>query len=398
MGGVDGWVFLDPGKTWVVSGYSAVTRVTGTAERITALQRNSRHYYQRPDVDYLGVDSSASSLTGGVTRLWLNKEKGRLISNSGLGFITPGFDVNNIGFQSYADVINAHTAEGWKWTEVGKVKRFSNASIAGFGAMDFGGVITAAGLFGSGYTQFVNFHEFNWNVGVGPPAMSSRRTRGGPYMVSPGYTNASIYWNSDPRRNLSFDFSGNFEARPGANTQGWSVNPDVMWKPIPSLQISVGPGFERNIDDAQYITQVEDPTATQTYGMRYVFAHLDQSTAYASIRVNWAFNPAMTLQVYAQPYVSVGRYTDYKSLAAPRTWSFDPFQDLGGDFNYRSLRGNAVFRWEYLPGSAFYLAWTQNRENVDGDTGQPFSSSISDVVRVPPNDVFLAKVTYYIHL
>ncbi len=398
MGGLDGWVFLDPNKAWVVSGYSAFTHVTGTPERMVALQSNSRHYYQRPDVDYLGVDSSATSLDGAVTRLWLNHEKGRLISNSGIGFITPGFDVNNLGFQGYADVVNAHTANGWKWTEVGKVKRFANTSVAAWGATDFNGTITGSGLFNTGYVQFVNYHEFNWNAGYGPPAMSARRTRGGPYMVTPAFANGNLFWESDPRQALSFDANVSVEVRPGANTQNWSVNPELMWRPRSNIHLSIGPGFERNIDDAQYITQVPDAAATATYGTYYVFAHLDQSTAYASIRLDWAFNPAMTLQLYAQPFVSVGKYSDYKSLAAPRTWSFEPYPDMDGDFNYRSLRGNAVFRWEYMPGSAFYLAWTQDRENVNDVTDRPFGSNLSDVVRMPPNDVFLAKVTYYIHM
>src|SRR5690606_37410579 len=34
------------------------------------------------------------------------------------------------------------------------------------------------------------------------------------------------------------------------------------------------------------------------------------------------------------------------------------------DFNFRSLRGNAVFRWEYRPGSTLYLVWTQDRNDT----------------------------------
>jgi hypothetical protein len=396
--GIDGWVFLDPGRLWVISGYSAVSHVTATQARMQALQSNSQHYFQRPDAPYLGVDSNATSLNGVVTRLWLNKEKGKWMTNSGVGIITPGFENNDIGFLSYADVINGHTMQGIRWTGLGRVKRQAQTEMSAFGALDFQGAVTAAGIYNMGYVQFVNYHEINWTIGAGPHALSGRRTRGGPRMVSPGWTNANFYWNSDPRRNLTFDLSTGLEVRGGANTQYWNVNPDMNWKPVSNVQISLGPGFERNIDDAQYVTQYDDPTAVATYDRRYVFAHLDQYTAYASIRLNVAFTPTMTLQTYIQPYVSVGRYTDYKSLARPGTWSFDPAPPEDADFNYRSLRGNMVYRWEYMPGSAFYLAWTQNRAGADDQTDQPLGHTMSEVVRTAPDNVFLAKITYYLHM
>jgi hypothetical protein len=337
-------------------------------------------------------------LSGAVTRLWLNKERGRWLSNSGVGFVSPGFDVNNIGYQSYADVVNAHTVQGIRWTGTGKVKRQANTEIAGFGALDFQGAVSAAGVYNFGYVQFLNYHEINWNVGAGPHALSGRRTRGGPRMVSPPWTSGSLYWNSDPRRNLTFDWSGSFEVRGGANTQDWAASGDVNWKPVSNVQLSIGPGFERNIDDAQYVDQYDDPAAVATYGRRYVFAHLDQSTAYASIRINIAFTPSTTLQTYVQPYVSVGRYTGFKSLALPGTWSFDPAPPEPSDFNFRSVRGNMVFRWEYMPGSALFLAWTQNRLGSDGVSDHTFENTMSDVARIAPDNVFLAKVTYYLHL
>ena len=33
------------------------------------------------------------------------------------------------------------------------------------------------------------------------------------------------------------------------------------------------------------------------------------------------------------------------------------------DFNFKSLRVNAVARWEFRPGSSLYLVWTQRRQD-----------------------------------
>jgi len=71
---VDGWAFLDGDKKWVVSGYSrSPTSPAPRAHHRAPAQ--SDPLLQKSDAPHLGVDSSATSLTGYATRLWLNKEK-----------------------------------------------------------------------------------------------------------------------------------------------------------------------------------------------------------------------------------------------------------------------------------------------------------------------------------
>jgi len=91
--GVDGWTTLDHDKMWVVSGWAGLSRVEGTAVRMQSLQESSVHYFQRPDADYLGVDSSRTGLAGYAGRVSLNKQKGNWMFNSALGVVSPGFEV-----------------------------------------------------------------------------------------------------------------------------------------------------------------------------------------------------------------------------------------------------------------------------------------------------------------
>jgi hypothetical protein len=63
----------------------------------------------------------------------------------------------------------------------------------------------------------------------------------------------------------------------------------------------------------------------------------------------------------------------------------------------KSLRGNAVFRWEYRPGSSLYLVWTQERSGYN-DTGEfRMKQDFQELGDLNPNNVFLVKVTYYIN-
>ena len=149
-----------------------------------------------------------------------------------------------------------------------------------------------------------------------------------------------------------------------------------------------------------------------------MFARLDQQTLSANIRMNVSFSPTMSFQFYGQPLIATGRYSDFKELARPRSldfvgpgpgsWTYDPAtrqfdRDGAGrapasvrDFNSKSIRGNAVFRWEYRPGSAFYLVWTQQRTDDERIPDFKIGPSFRRLAEAEADNIFLAKVTYYL--
>jgi hypothetical protein len=399
MTGFDGWAFLDRKQVWVISGWSAMSYVAGTTTRMTALQENSRHYFQRPDASHVEVDPDATSLTGYGSRYWLNKQKGNGIFNAALGFMDPKFDVSDLGFQPRSDVINGHIGGGYKWTETTKSRKYQEVLGSVFGSFDFQGNPIWAGLWAEGATEFINNYSWNYSLAYNPRTVSNRGTRGGPLMINvPGYE-MYTYFDTDGKAKLFYfvDFYG--YTQPESGSYNWNVNPGVEWKPVSNVAINVGPGFARNVNDAQYVDTVDDATATQTYGRRYVFGEIEQTTVSANLRLNWAFTPTMSLISYTQGLISSGKYADFKSLARPKTYEFDPYAYGGNpDFNFRSLRGNAVFRWEYLPGSTMFLVWTQERSAFDPDGDFRFGHDLSQLTKAQPNNIFLAKVSYYFTL
>ena len=399
MTGFDGWTFLDRDKVWVISGWTALSNVAGTTARMTALQQNSRHYFQRPDAPHVEVDPNATSLTGFGSRYWLNKQKGNVILNSGLGFMSPKFDVADVGFQSRADVINGHIGGGYKWTETTRHRKYQEVLGAVFASYDFQGNPIWGGLWASGYTEFSNNYSWNYSVAYNPETVNNRRTRGGPLTLNkPGYE-GNLYFDTDGKAKLFYYIGLYGYTQPEAGSYNWDINPGVEWKPASNVTLNVGPDLSRNVDDAQYVDWLEDAGATATFGRRYVFAHLHQTTLAANIRLNWAFSPTMSLQTFAQPLISSGAYTGYKSLARPRSYEFDPYAYPDNkDFNFKSLRGNAVFRWEYVPGSTLFLVWTQDRSAYDNVGDFRLGRDLSHLTRADANNIFLAKLSYYFNL
>ncbi|HET7225239.1 MAG TPA: DUF5916 domain-containing protein [Candidatus Eisenbacteria bacterium] len=396
--GLDGFHFFDAKKVWVLSGYTAVSNVTGTQARMLALQQSSVHYLQRPGDPSVSVDSGATSMTGWVARAWLNKQNGtHFIMNAGLGAMSPTFDVNDIGFESRANVINGHLGTGWHWDTATPFRKYAQVLLAVFQARDFADRITSEGIWSDQSVTFANNGYWDQTISANPRTVNDRRTRGGPITLNLPFVQWAENVNTDSKRKVYYGLSTYYSITPQAHSFEWTASPSVTWQPMSNFSLSLGPSFDRTIENAQYVDALADPTAVETFGTRYIFAHLDQRTVSANIRVNVSFTPNVSLQTYVQPLISAGQYTNYRYLVRPDSYEFaeTPYTNSNPNFNFRSLRGNAVLRWEYMPGSALYFVWTQQRTDQVSDGELEFGQSVNQLVKARANDIFLVKVSYY---
>jgi hypothetical protein len=423
--GVDGWTNIDSGQTYVVTGFLSTSRVEGSTDRIIRLQRSPVRYYQRPDATHLGVDSSATSLSGYAGRIAINKQKGNFRLNSALGVISPGFDSNDMGFQFRTDIVNMHLVLGYRWFEPDGLFRRKGFDVATFRNYDFEG-----NKFGEGYflfynVQFMNYWEFGGNSSFNPKVLNNKTTRGGPLMMTTDQYTTNFWGNSDSRNPVVYEFGGSYSTSASGSSFA-DVYCGIQWKPSAGVSVRVTPEYWREQTVAQWVANIDDQAAISTYSTRYVFAKLDQQQFSSNLRLDWTFNPKLTLQIFVQPLISVGHYTDFKELAKPSTYTFnrygldngssvrqddnayaiDPdgqgpapeFSVDNPDFSFKSLRGNAILRWEYLPGSAVFLVWTQSRTNLDDAGVFSLGRGFRRLFTVSETEnVFLLKVAYYWH-
>ena len=423
--GADGWTLLDNDRTYVLTGWTAFSYVNGAENRMISLQRSSQHYFQRPDASHINVDSSATSLTGYAGRLMLNKNRGQFTFNTAVGFMSPKFEVNDLGYGAYSDIINAHVATFYRWNNPTEIYQNAGIYAATFANLDFGGNNTDQGYTLGGYMTLHNLYGGEIYFSYQPETYNARRTRGGPLMLNLVSKAVDFNLNTDMREWWVVNISGNFEFGEDINYQSISTNLEL--KATTTLTLSVGPEISQNSTQAQWIVTITDPIAKETYGKRYVFAQLEQTTFAADIRADWIISPTLSLQAYIQPLVASGKYTDFKALARPKSFDFLKYGegastinetiaqdgstikyslDVDGegpseavtignpDFNYISLRGNAVLRWEYMPGSTIFFVWTQSREDVQSDGNFYFRKSMNNLLNVQPDNIFMLKITY----
>jgi hypothetical protein len=204
-----------------------------------------------------------------------------------------------------------------------------------------------------------------------------------------------------------------------------NIQPVATIRPSTALRISLQPTFNRTHAMAQFVTRSVDPLATETFGTRYVFSTLDQKTLAMVTRVDWTFTPTLSLQLFAQPLIASGDFLDYKEFVRPRNFKFNvygrdvgtitrndatgrytvdpdgagpaaPFSFGDRDFNQRSLRGNAVLRWEFRPGSALFFVWQQSRSGSIASGDFDFSRDAGALFDTQPENVFVVKATWWI--
>lgn len=436
-------------REWALTGFFAGSHIRGDSTAITRIQRSNNHYFQRPDATRLGLDPTATTMTGVDWRVAFARRSGRHWTGAiWAAEVTPGFEINDLGFSRRSEVLDAGAMVTYKEIEPGSLFRSYNLTfftfhnwmhealddVWSFGSWSRAHVSGSASL--RNKFEFLNYWELNLNGTYTPDLVSRSATRGGPLTAKPGKVSGEIRLSTDKRARLSMGANVNVaRGRDGIGNQ-FKTGLNVTLRPSPRLELSVKPQFTKETNGAQYVTSTDILAFGPTFGRRYIFADLDRTSFSMETRLDVSFTPDLTLQLYAQPLISAVDYLSYKQLLAPETFDFETFQagafsasgedvlcqggkicqdgdtqhlDFDGDgvadasfsdrdFIQRSLVGNAVLRWEYRPGSTIFLVWQRRqlgREDIgDFDLGR----DIGALFDAPSDDRFIVKVNYWLGL
>ena len=395
-GGVDGFASF-ANKSWIVEGSAVGSRVTGSAEAIAATQRSSSRYYQRPDAGHVSYDPTRTSLTGWGARAMVSKATGLWRPNVQVHVYSPGLETNDAGFMQRTDIISAHAL--MQYVDQNPTTHFRERTLY-FGVWqnrNFDGDTLERGGFFDAFGTFQNFWTGRASLFVTPGSMNDRLTRGGPIVRTPLSWSSDLSYGSDQRKTFYFTLTGHLEGS-GDDSYVHTTGLSLTARPRSNLQVSLEPSLTRSHDHTQYVTAYGDPTATATYGRRYLFADLEQRSFELGTRADWTLSSRLSLQLYLQPFIASGDYHDYHTLVAARTRDYAPYSGSvsANDFNFRSVRGSAVARWEFRPGSALYVVWNENRADVASVGDFRFRRDLRAIPTAPSHDVFLVKLSYWL--
>jgi hypothetical protein len=397
------------------------SRVQGSALAIDRTQRSSVRYYQRPDATHLAYDPARTSLSGAAAAATVLKIGGNWRGGLDALVRSPGFEINDLGFQRLADRVSESGFVGYRQYRPGKVFRRWQADVFRFSQWTFGGerVETAVGL--DGGFQLVNYWGGQFGAEHFFPGLSTDLLRGGPAVRTPARTTVRTGVHTDPRRAVSgrVDLGLSREAATGGASA--RVAPAVTYRPSARMELSLAPAAARASVPWQFVAApgvAGEPV--------HVVGRLEQRTVSLTGRLNYTFLPNLSLQTYLQPFVSAGAYADFREAREPRARrANDRFRLLAGDaltydpaagryavdrdgdgtadytfadpqFNVRELRSNAVLRWEYRPGSALFVVWSQGRSDSDLLGRIHLRRDAERLRAAEPTNVFLVKLSYWL--
>ncbi|MEN8156339.1 MAG: DUF5916 domain-containing protein [Bacteroidota bacterium] len=405
-------------RNYLLSFSTYMGRVNGSEEALIRTQGSPVHYFQRPDADYVTLDSARTSLSGAGGSLQLGKQSGRLRFMGFLYVNSPGLELNDLGFKNSTDEIFQIFWVGYRFNEPFSIFRSAALNINQWSGWDFGGNHQMVGSNLNGHAEFKNL----WRAGFFLDADSEMRRntllRGGPAIVLPGGSTASLFVSTSSRKKLELEVDGYYYLGYEGSALSSGIEFALTYKPISNLNLSLETEVDFRQRELQYVTQENFTTDT-----RYVFGSIDQKTISMSVRVNLILTPEFSIQYWGQPFIASGGYSDFKYITNSTAESYhDRFHSYGNgeiaydadqglytvtesgsglnyafedpDFNIREFLSNLVFRWEYRPGSSIYLVWSQSRSGFDPYGQLQFKNDLTDIWEEHPTNVILLKVSY----
>jgi hypothetical protein len=393
------------------------SRVAGDAEAIFETQTSSARYYQRPDKTHTTLDSNRTALGGFAGNFRIAKVLGFVTWEGRWVTRSPGFESNDLGYLRRADLHEQRAEVNFRWLRPGTVFRRFEIELSQNAEWTYGWERTATAVDTRVSGDFRNFWNLSLSADREFSSLSATLLRGGPAFLEPSGWRFSANGRTDFRRPVWVRGGINHAREEASNSYAWSPNVNVGIRPPGPFSLSIGLRFRKATTDRQYVS-AETP-ADSTY---YVFGRLDRTEYSTNWRVDLAITPRLSVELYAEPFISNGDYLSFTVVDDPKSDTYggrlDPLEadrlyrpgdggdievdiDRDGsvdftfgepDFKVVSFRTNVVVRWEFRPGSTLFLVWQQDRyDRVDDG-----SLDYVDAFTAPGTHLFMLKLAYWL--
>ena len=392
------------GGHYELSGAVDWSRVAGSAQAITQTQQEATHYYQRPDA--FRFDSTRTSLSGDDEMLQFGKVSGRVLFQTNVERRSPGFETNDLGYLRRADQMAWSTWAGYFDRHKRKLYQRFQWNFNWWQYWTTNGLPEERAFNTNTHTTFNNTWSLHFGGTIGQLGTTYCYdcARGGPAVRQNSYFAPWLGIVGDDRKMIVPYLWFNWFRGDGGRSRNISVSPELDFKIASRVTASISPSFSRGHNDVQPL----GPTTDTSNVTHYLFGHLEQKQFALTMRFTYPFSANMSLQVYGQPFISKGTFSNVRELSAtPRVADYNsryqPYADTSytnnvGGFNFKQFRSNVVFRWEYRPGSSLFVVWSQGRGRSTGAEGtQSFSGDLNDLFNLAPDNSFLVKMSYWIN-
>ena len=392
------------------------SQLNGTSDAILEKQLSNSHLYQRPDAEYIEVDSMREHLGGHGGLIRLGKNGGQWNFHLQGQYRSPGLDLNDMGYIRTSDFLSERSEVSYEmnepknWIRSYYLELFQEAEWS-FGAENTGNRV---GL------NFLIRNNALWSLRINSSydfsSLDTRELRGGPALrIDPVYE-GGFYLGSNMTKDLSATLIYQYSALGMAHSRASMGILSVAWLPVKRLKISGTASLNQRNYHQQYVSTIPGNSSTE-----YVIGNIDHHTTAFTFRTELYLTPEMSIQYYGSPYFSVGQYDEFSRVNQSQAREindrlelldlvYDPvqnsysynynsetFQFSNPDFSFMQFRSNLVFRWEYKLGSTLYFVWSHDSSEWES-AYNPISDIVGDLFGIKGNHVFMVKANFWFSL
>jgi hypothetical protein len=407
-------------KTYYLNFRTVFSHVLGSEKAIYETQTSAPHFFQRDDARHLEADSTRTSLSGiGGTIEYGRSGNSKWLYTTWITWRSPGLNINDIGYLRRNDEIQQIIWVGFNQMEPFSIFRRFNLNLNQYSGFTFG---PEKRYFGGNINAFWTFKNF-WDMGGGfsrdAKSISTETLRGGPSLLNDGSINIWSAINTDYRKKIQLYFEYSTYILDHKTSAGNNYYLAASIQLSDAFRLSIGPYVMKRTDKIAYVDNID-----YLEDIRYVRGKINQTETSLTIRLNYNITPDFTIQYYGMPFISAGRYNDFKYINDSKADDvndryiqyaedqiifnsddniYEIDEDVNGvtnysfenpNFNVFDFNSNLIVRWEYLPGSTLYLVWSQRRNDTRSDGNFAFWSDAKDLFRTYPYDIFLIKLSY----
>jgi hypothetical protein len=409
-------------RTWYLGANIVMSHIEGSETAILRTQRSIAHLFQRTDANHISIDPTKTSLTGTGGDIKFGKAgQGHLKFETGITWRSPELELNDLGFMREADDIQNYTGVTYSSLKPFGIFRKGTLTYKHWVKWDFEGSLNYIDWDVEAKGTFQN----NWNTTVGffhqPHIYSKSLLQGGPRIYLPDQY--GVWWalGTDERKKVALNLDGWTKT---GNEDSYFLLENgikITYQPLNQLGLSLSLRYHMIRHRLQY------NETTDFNGLpRYIMSKLDQDTFSLAFRLNYTINPNLSIQYYAQPYISKGIYSNFgyinnplAKLQSEQLYTFNKseiyhdiqtnplsyrvdetlngFADysfIDPDFSFAQFRSNLVVRYEYKSGSEIFLVWVQGITNYGKPTGSLSQNFDNQIFSKQPDTTFLIKATY----
>jgi hypothetical protein len=400
-------------KNYYVEVKSIASQLQGSSESILRKQMGPIHRYQRPDADYLEVDSLREHLAGHGGLVAVGKKGGNINFNLQGQYRSPGLNLNDMGYIRQADFFGESADLSYEMNDPGDWIRNYTLTLFQEARWSFGGEHTGNEV-GSKFALMSNkLWSFNLSYTYDFTHLSTRELRGGPALRMDGEHMIGANVSSDRAKNLSGNVGFHYLNSSGINSHQEILHAGLTWLPIRKIRLSAVAYFETRNYHQQYVNTLIGNSETL-----YITGAIDQHSTSVTFRGELFLTPELSLQYYGSPFYSVGKYENFKRVdqsqekemesrikeldvsynEAENSYTFEHNSESWSfhnpDSSFMQFRSNLVFRWEYKLGSTLYLVWAHDRSGFES-MYNPVSDITGDLFGMKGNHVFMFKLNFW---